>query len=135
MVEQSEFEVSPGRRNFCLIWSCPADGSPGATTDVWQASVMFKVPLYFWNKSTGVKAANADLQSARYDYKTAQLSVLARVRELYATAKTSEHHLHLYETGIIPQAPGAPVHPSNYRVGKTDFLTSWTARAFCSSTS
>jgi outer membrane protein TolC len=122
MVEQSEFEVSSRKKEFLpdLVLS-GGWFTRGDKTDVWQASVMFKVPLYFWNKSTGVKAANADLQSSRYDYNTAQLSVLARVRDLYATAKTSEHHLHLYETGIIPQATLAlQSTTANYRVGKTD---------------
>jgi len=85
---------------------------------------MLKVPLYFWNKSTGVKAANADLHSSRYDYDAAKLSVLARVRDLAASVRTSEHHLHLYETGIIPQARQAlQSATSNYQVGKTDFLS------------
>jgi outer membrane protein, heavy metal efflux system len=122
MVEQSEFEVSSRKKEFLpdLVLS-GGWFTRGDKSDVWQASVMFKVPLYFWNKSTGVKAANADLQSSRYDYNNAQLSVLARVRELYATAKTSEHHLHLYETGIIPQASLAlQSTTANYRVGKTD---------------
>jgi len=122
MVEQSEFEVSSRKKEFLpdLVLS-GGWFTRGDKTDVWQASVMFKVPLYFWNKSTGVKAANADLQSSRYDYNTAQLSVLARVRELYATAKTSEHHLSLYETGIIPQATLAlQSTTASYRVGKTD---------------
>jgi outer membrane protein TolC len=95
----------------------------GDLPDVWQASVMFKVPLYFWNKSTGVRAANAELSSARYDLEASKLMVLARVRDLSATAKTSEHHLHLYETGIIPQARLAVQSAtSNYQVGKADFL-------------
>ena len=122
MVEQGEFEVSSRKKEFLpdLVLS-GGWFTRGDKSDVWQASVMFKVPLYFWNKSTGVKAANADLQSSRYDYNNAQLSVLARVRELYATAKTSEHHLHLYETGIIPQASLAlQSTTANYRVGKTD---------------
>ncbi len=122
MVEQGEFEVSSRKKEFLpdLVLS-GGWFTRGDKSDVWQASVMFKVPLYFWNKSTGVKAANADLQSSRYDYNNAQLSVLARVRELYVTAKTSEHHLHLYETGIIPQATLAlQSTTANYRVGKTD---------------
>jgi cobalt-zinc-cadmium efflux system outer membrane protein len=125
MVEQSEFEVTSRKKEFLpdLVLS-GGWFTRGDKADVWQASVMFKVPLYFWNKSTGVQAANADLQSSRYDYNTAQLSILAKVRELYSTAKTSEHHLHLYETGIIPQATQAlQSTTSNYRVGKTDFLT------------
>jgi len=82
------------------------------------------VPLYFWNKTTGVKAAAADVISAEYDYKAARLETLAQVRHLYSTVKTSEHHLHLYEAGIIPQAQLATQSATtNYQVGKTDFLT------------
>ena len=125
MVEQSEFEVSSQKQEFLPNMVLSGGWfTRGDKMDVWQASIMFKVPLYFWNKSTGVRAANADLHSARYDYNSAQLSVLAQVRQLYATAKTSEHHINLYETGIIPQATQAlQSTTSNYRVGKTDFLT------------
>jgi len=70
-----------------------------------------------------VKAANAELHSARYDFDAAKLMVLARMRDLYAMAKTSEHHLHMYDTGIIPQARMALQSTiSNYQVGKTDFM-------------
>ena len=49
---------------------------------------------------------------------------MARIRDLYSSAKTSEHHLHLYDTGIIPQARLAlQSTTSNYQVGKTDFLS------------
>jgi cobalt-zinc-cadmium efflux system outer membrane protein len=124
MVEQSEFEVSMGRREFLPDMVVTAGRfTRGDMQDVWEATVMFKVPLYFWNKSTGVKAANADLRSAQYDFDATKLMVLARVRDLYATAKTSEHHLRLYDAGIIPQARMAlQSTTSNYQVGKTDFL-------------
>jgi cobalt-zinc-cadmium efflux system outer membrane protein len=122
MVEQSAFEVSSRKKDFLPDMVLSGGWfTRGEKPDVWQASLMFKVPLYFWNKSTGVRAANADLQSSRYDYNTAQLSVLARVRELYTTAMTSEHHLALYQTGIIPQATLALQSiTANYRVGKAD---------------
>ena len=84
---------------------------------------MFKVPLYFWNKASGVRAARADLSSARYEYEAEKLATLARVRDLYSMAKTAEHHLHLYEAGIIPQARLVlQSATSNYQVGKTDFM-------------
>jgi outer membrane protein, heavy metal efflux system len=124
MVEQGEFEVSSSKKEF--LPDMVVSGGwffRGQLPDVWSASLMFKVPLYFWNKSTGVRAANAELSSSRYDLEAARLMVKARVRDLYAFAKTSEHHLHLYETGIIPQARMAlQSATSNYRVGKTDFL-------------
>ena len=48
--------------------------------------------------------------------------VLSRIRDLYSMAKTSEHHLHLYESGIIPQARMAlQSATANYQVGKTEF--------------
>ena len=125
MVEQSAFEVSSRKKDFLPDMVLSGGWfTRGEKSDVWQASLMFKIPLYFWNKSTGVKAANADLHSSRYDYDAAKLAVLARVRELYATVRTSEHHLHLYNTGIIPQAGEAlQSATSNYRVGKTDFMS------------
>jgi outer membrane protein, heavy metal efflux system len=125
MVEQSKYELSLSKREY-LPDMVVSGGwfTRGDLPDVWQASVMFKVPLYFWNKSTGVKAAAADVHSAEYDYEAVRLDTLARVKGLYSTIKTSEHHLHLYEEGIIPQARLAlQSATTNYQVGKTDFLT------------
>ena len=124
MVEQNEFEVSSRKKEY-LPDMVVSGGwfKRGDLADVWQASIMFRVPLYFWNKSTGVRAANAELQSARYDLDATKLMVLSRMRDLHATAKTSEHHLDLYDTGIIPQARMALQSTmSNYQVGKTDFM-------------
>ena len=125
MVEQSEYELSSSRRDYLPDMVVSAGWfTRGELKDVYEASVMLRVPLYFWNKSTGVKAAAADVSAARYDYEASRLALLSRVRELYSMAKTSEHHLHLYEAGIIPQARLAlQSTTSNYQVGKTDFLS------------
>jgi len=125
MVEQSEFELSSSRREYLPDMIVSAGWfTRGELKDVYEASVMLRVPLYFWNKSTGVKAAAADVSVARYDYEASRLALLARVRELYSTAKTFEHHLALYESGIIPQARLAlQSATSNYQVGKVDFLS------------
>jgi outer membrane protein, heavy metal efflux system len=125
MIEQSKYELSLSKREY-LPDMVVSYGwfTRGGLPDFWSASVMFKVPLYFWNKSTGVKAAAADVHSAEYDYEAVRLDTLARVKELYSTIKTSEHHLHLYEAGIIPQTRLAVQSATtNYQVGKTDFLT------------
>jgi outer membrane protein TolC len=124
MAEQSEFELSLSRREYLPDMTVSAGWfSRGDFKDVWQASVMFKVPLYFWNKSGGVRAARADLSSARHEYDAEKLATVARVRDLYSMAKTAEHHLHLYEAGIIPQARLAlSSATSNYQVGKSDFM-------------
>ncbi len=125
MIEQSKYELSLSRKEFLPDFVVSGGWfTRGERPDVWQASVMLRVPLYFWNKSAGVRAASADEHSAEYDYEAARLETLARVRDLYSTIKTSEHHLHLYEAGIIPQARLAlQSATTNYQVGKTDFLT------------
>ena len=125
MVEQSEAELSMSRWEYLPDMVLSAGMfTRGDFKDVWQASLMFKVPLYFWNKTTGVRAANADLHAAKYEYEAEKLSTLARMRDLYSSVKTAEHHIHLYETGIIPQARLAlQSTTANYQVGKTDFMS------------
>ena len=124
MVEQSEFELSMSKREYLPDITVTAGRfTRDELSNVYQASVMLKVPLYFWNKSTGVRAAHAELNSARYDYDAEKLATSARVRDLYSMARTAEHHLHLYQAGIIPQARLAfQSATSNYQVGKTEFM-------------
>jgi cobalt-zinc-cadmium efflux system outer membrane protein len=125
MVEQSEYELSLSRREY-LPDLVVSGGwfTRGELKDVYQASVMLRVPLYFWNKSTGVKAASADLGSAMYEYKSAELMTISRIKDLYTMAKTSERLLNLYDAGILPQARLAlQSASSNYEVGKVDFLS------------
>ncbi len=125
MVEQSEFDLSLSKREFLpdMVVSGGWFTRGSEKADVWQASVMFRVPLYFWNKSAGVRAASADVHSAKYDYDAARLATLARVKDLHSSIRTSEHHVQLYREGIIPQARLAlQSATTNYQVGKTDFL-------------
>ena len=125
MVEQSEYELSLSRREYLPDMVVTGGWfTRGELKDVYEASVMLRVPLYFWNKSTGVKAASADLGSARYEYESVKLMTISRVKDLYTMAKTSERLLNLYESGILPQAQLAlQSATSNYRVGKVDFLS------------
>lgn len=124
MVEESEYDLSLSRKQYLPDMVVSAGWFTRAEMpNVWQASVMFKVPLYFWNKSTGVKAAAADLGSAREDYNAARLMTLARLKDLYTMAKTSDSLITLYEAGILPQARLAlQSATANYQVGKVDFL-------------
>ena len=125
MVEQSEAELSLSHREYLpdlLVYG--GWFTRGDLKDYYEASVMLRVPLYFWNKSAGVRAASADLGSARYEYESAKLMTISRVKELYTMAKTSERLLNLYDAGILPQARLAlQSATSNYQVGKVDFLS------------
>ncbi len=125
MVEQSEYELSMSKREYLPDMTVSAGKfERGGLKDVWQASVMFKVPLYFWNKSAAVRAADADLHSARYEYDADKLATLSRLKDFYTMAKTSERLLNLYDTGILPQARLAlQSATTNYQVGKIDFLS------------
>lgn len=125
MVEQSEFELSMSKREYLPDMTVSAGWfDRGELKDVWQASVMFRVPLYFWNKSAGVRAASADLNSARYEYEADKIATLSRIKDFHTMAKTSERLLTLYDTGILPQARMAlQSATSNYQVGKIDFLS------------
>jgi outer membrane protein TolC len=124
MVEQSEFELSMSKREYLPDITVSAGRfTRGEMENVYQGSIEVTVPLYFWNKASGVRAARADLNSSRYDYDAEKLATLARVRDLYSMARTAEHHLHLYEAGIIPQARlSLQSATSNYQVGKSDFM-------------
>jgi len=123
MVEQSREELSLSRREYLPDMVLSGGWfKRGERQDVWQASLMFKIPLYFWNKASGVDAAKADLNAAQHDYNAERIATLSRVRNLSAEIGTSQHHLHLYETGIIPQAKLAlQSATTNYQVGKTEF--------------
>ncbi len=114
----------PGRRSFCPIivlsggWFTRGDKS-----DVWQASVMFKVPLYFWNKSTGVKAADAELHSSRYDLRRRKAhgpgpgaGALCHCKDLGAPSSPLRNRHH------TAGDPGAPVHHIELPGGEDRFL-------------
>lgn len=125
MVEQSGFELSMSKKEFLPDITVSGGWfTRGEMKDVYEASVMLRVPLYFWNKTAGVKAASADLASARYDYDAAKLMTMSRIKDLYTMAKTSERLLNLYDAGILPQARLAlQSATSSYQVGKIDFLS------------
>jgi cobalt-zinc-cadmium efflux system outer membrane protein len=122
-VEQNREELSLSRREYLPDMTLSGGWfKRGEKPDVWQASVMFRIPLYFWNKAAGVDAAKAEVSAARYEYDAERLATLARVRDLAAAIDTSQHHLHLYESGIIPQAKLAlQSATTNYQVGKAGF--------------
>ncbi|OGW27527.1 MAG: hypothetical protein A2X56_14515 [Nitrospirae bacterium GWC2_57_13] len=124
MVQQGEQELSLSRREFLpdMVFSA-GWFDRGDMTDMWEASIMFKVPLYFWNKSTGVRAAKSALWAARYDHEASKLMVAAKMKNLHTMAATSERLLRLYEAAILPQARLAIQSAmTSYQVGKVDFL-------------
>jgi cobalt-zinc-cadmium efflux system outer membrane protein len=77
----------------------------------WEVGVGIKVPLYFATKQrAGVDEATATLAEAHSEHQNAQVSVQARVRDLYARAQAAERLIALY-------------HTTAYSVNKVDFLT------------
>lgn len=125
MVEMNEAELRLSRLEFLPDFTVTAGRfERGDMPDFWQASVMLKVPLWFWNKSAAVKESAAELGASRHEYEARRLMVISKVKDQYTMAKTSEQLLNLYESGILPQARLAlQSATSNYQVGKIDFLS------------
>lgn len=91
----------------------------------WEVGVGIKVPLYFATKQrAGVDEAAATLAEAHSERQNAEVSVQARIRDLYARAQAAERLIALYHTTVIPQAhPALESAISAYSVNKVDFLT------------
>ena len=91
----------------------------------WEVGLGIKVPLYFATKQrAGVAEASAMLAEARAAHESADRSVDARIKDLYARAQAAERLIALYHTTIIPQARLALDSATGaYQVGKVDFLT------------
>lgn len=91
----------------------------------WEVGIGVKVPLYFATKQrAGVEEAAATLAEARSEHQNAEVSVQARVRDLYVRAQAAERLIALYHKTVIPQAQLAlESATSAYSVNKVDFLT------------
>ncbi|MBI2963424.1 MAG: TolC family protein [Deltaproteobacteria bacterium] len=92
---------------------------------MWETQLGVKLPLYFWRKQRyGVTEAVETLGQARDGRQNARQMVLARVRDLHATATRARELVDLYRAGIIPQATLAlESAAAGYQVGRVDFLT------------
>jgi len=91
----------------------------------WEVGLGIKVPLYFGTRQrAGVDESAAALAEAHAARENADLTVRARVTDLYARAQAAERLIALYRTAVIPQAHLAlESATSAYSVGKVDFLT------------
>jgi outer membrane protein TolC len=97
----------------------------GALPDMWEAGIGVKIPLYFWRKQRyGVAEAIESLSGAQSLRQNARQTVLARIRDLHATAARARELAELYRGGVLPQATlSLESAAAGYRVGRVDFLT------------
>jgi outer membrane protein, heavy metal efflux system len=91
----------------------------------WEIGISVKVPLYFWRKQRyGVLEAAESVGEARSTRQNVEQTLLARLKDLYAQARTAEQLTTLYQTAVIPQSRLSLESASaGYAVGKVDFLT------------
>ncbi|MBI4484278.1 MAG: TolC family protein, partial [Acidobacteria bacterium] len=99
--------------------------SRGQFSDMWEAEIGLKIPLYFWRKQRlGVEEAVAGLQSAKSGYRAAIQELFYQIRDQYVVAQTARQLVDLYGSGILPQATlSLESAMAGYQVGSVDFLT------------
>lgn len=125
-VSGSESMLTLARREYLPDFVVRADYLNKASLQPeWEVGVGIKVPLYFATKQrAGVDEAAATLAEAHFERQSAEVSVEARIRDLYARALAAEHLIALYHATVIPQAQLALESAiSAYSVNKVDFLT------------
>jgi cobalt-zinc-cadmium efflux system outer membrane protein len=125
-VSGGESTVALARREYFPDFVVRADYMNKASLlPEWEVGVGVKVPLYFATKQrAGVDEASATLAEARAERQNTEVSIQARIRDLYARAEAAERLIALYNTTVIPQAHLAlESATSAYSVNKVDFLT------------
>jgi cobalt-zinc-cadmium efflux system outer membrane protein len=125
-VSGGESMVALARREYLPDFVVRADYMNKASLlPEWEVGVGVKVPLYFATKQrAGVDEATATLAAAHSEHQNTEVSIQARIRDLYARAQAAERLIALYHTTVIPQAHLALESAiSAYSVSKVDFLT------------
>ena len=121
-----ESAVALARREYLPDFVVRADYMhKAALLPEWEVGLGIKVPLYFATKQRyAVQEAAASLAAARSMRESADRSIQARIRDLYARAQASERLIALYHSTVLPQARLAlESADSAYQVNKVDFLT------------
>jgi len=95
----------------------------GGMAPMWQFRVDVKLPAWRSRRDAEVAETVFALSQERHNYEAADLSVAARIRQLYSLAETSRKLVDLYEKSVIPEARLAlESSMASYRTGTLDFI-------------
>ena len=124
LVQRSELAVNLARKNFYPDYTLSgAYFNQGGMPPMWQFRVDFKLPVLRRQRAELTQQAFA-ASEARHDYEAADVSIEARIRDLYTVAETARKLVELYEKSVIPEAQLAlDSSLASYQTGSIDFLT------------
>lgn len=128
-IERAELAVNLARKEFYPDYTLRAGYfNMGRMPDMYQFSVDFKVPLYFFRKQRpGVEEQVHSLVGSRKEYESDSRLLHFRIKDDYLTAQTSAQLAELYAKAVIPQASLALESSlASYQTGAVDFLTVFT---------
>lgn len=98
--------------------------TPSLRTGSWGFSLAVSVPLYWWKKQKGeILESEANKEIEGISAAAVQRRLMTRIDEAYATVKSSEEQVRIFETKLLAEV-GDQVKMSitQYQFGKTDAL-------------
>jgi outer membrane protein TolC len=126
MIQRSELAVHMARKEFYPDYAVRAGYfNMGRMADMYQVSVDFKIPLYFFRKQRPAVAEQAqNLIQSRKTYEATNQALHFRIKDDHLMAETSAQLVKLYGQTVIPQA-GFALESSlaAYETGAVDFLS------------
>jgi outer membrane protein TolC len=128
-IQRAELAVNLARKDFYPDYTLRAGYfNMGRMPDMYQFSVDFKIPLYFFRKQRpAVEEQVHSLVGTRKEYESDSRLLHFRIKDDYLMAQTSAQLVDLYAKAVIPQASLALESSlASYQTGAVDFLTVFT---------
>lgn len=126
MIQRAELAVNMARKEYYPDYAVKAGYfNMGRMPDMYQVSVDFKIPLYFFRKQRPAVAEQAqNLIQSRKTYEATNQSLHFRIKDDHLMAETSAQLVKLYGQTVIPQASFALESSlASYETGAVDFLS------------
>ena len=126
MIQRAELAVNMARKEYYPDYTVRAGYyNMGGMPDMYEFSVDFKVPLYFFRKQRpGVTERSQELIQSRRMLEADRQSLAFRIKDDFLMAQASERLADLYSRTVIPQASlTLESSLASYQTGAVDFAT------------
>lgn len=126
MIQHAELAVNMARKEYYPDYTIRAGYfNMGGMPPMYQASVDFKIPLYFFRKQRpGVTEKSQELSRSRRMYEADSQALNFRIKDDHLMAQSSAQLVELYSKSVIPQASlTLESSLASYETGAVDFLT------------
>jgi len=124
-IQRSELAANLARKDYYPDYTVSGGYfNQGTMPPMWQASITFRLPAYFWRKQrAAVTEQEFAASEARHTYTAEQTEVEARIREDYSVAKAARKLIGIYDSSVLPEARlTLESSLASYQTGKLDFL-------------